>query len=63
MTVKKKACRGCKLFVTGSECPLCKTKDFTTNWEGRIIITDSNKSEIAKKIEIKVKGEYAIKVR
>lgn len=63
MTVKKKACRSCKIFVTGNECPLCKGKEFTTNWEGRIIITDANKSDIAKQLDIKVKGEYAIKVR
>lgn len=61
--VKKKVCKKCKLFVDGTECPLCKGKQFSTNWQGRIIILDPEKSEIAKKIGIKVKGEYAIKVR
>jgi len=60
---RKKACKKCKIFVTGSECPLCKGTDFTTGWKGRIIIFDANKSEIAKKLNIQVKGEYAIKIK
>ena len=61
--MKKKACKKCKLFVDGSECPICKGTDFSTNWQGRISILDPNKSSIAKKIGITVKGEYAIKLR
>ncbi len=60
--MKKKVCKKCKIFVEGDECPLCKGNQFVTNWKGRIHIIDANKSEIAKKIDIKVKGEYAIKV-
>ncbi len=47
----------------GSECPICKGKQFSTNWQGRIAVTDANKSSIAKKIGIDVKGEYALKSR
>tara|TARA_Y100000031_G_C7897474_1_gene237982 strand:+ start:106 stop:294 length:189 start_codon:yes stop_codon:yes gene_type:complete len=60
---KKKACKSCKNFYEGSQCPLCKSKDVATSWQGRINIIDANKSEIAKKIETTVKGEYALKVR
>jgi len=60
---KKKACRKCKLFVEGDECPSCKSKDFSTTWQGRLFVSDVNKSMIAEKIELKVKGEYAIKVK
>ena len=59
----KKACKKCKIFVEGPVCPICKGNQFSTNWQGRINILDVNKSEIAKKIGIPVKGEYAIKVR
>ena len=59
----KKVCKDCKIFVKGSECPVCKGNKFSENWQGRINIIDANKSEIAKKIEIKVKGEYVIKIR
>lgn len=61
--VKKKACKKCKIFVKGSECPICKTTDLTTNWKGRIVIFDTNKSEIAQKLNIKIKGDYAIKTK
>ena len=61
--VKKKVCKKCKIFVDGPECPICKGKQFTTNWQGRINILDSEKSDIAKKIGIKQKGEYAIKAK
>lgn len=60
--MKKKACKSCKIFVEGDECPVCKGSQFVTNWKGRLYIIDANKSVIAKKIGAKVKGEYAIKV-
>ncbi len=59
---KKKACKKCKLFVEGNECPVCHSAQFVVNWKGRINILDSNKSDIAKKMGHEVKGEYAIKV-
>ncbi len=59
----KKVCRKCRIFVEGAECPICKNSNFTETWKGRINVIDANKSEIAKKIGIEVKGEYAIKVR
>ena len=61
--MKKKVCKNCKMFVEGDVCPVCKGNVFSTNWQGRLAILDSNKSVIAKKIGIAVKGEYAIKVR
>jgi len=51
------------MFVEGGECPVCKANQFSTNWQGRLHILDSNKSTIAQKIGMKSKGEYAIKVR
>ena len=57
----KKVCKKCRLFVEGSECPLCKSSNFAETWKGRMIILDAEKSEIAKKIGVTVKGEYAIK--
>lgn len=61
--MKKKACIRCKIMVKGNECPICKGTDFTTSWKGRIIIEDVEKSEVAKKLNIKEKGEYAIKTK
>lgn len=61
--MKKKVCRKCKLFVEGNVCPICKGNQFSVNWQGRLNILDANKSTIAEKVGMKVKGEYAIKVR
>lgn len=60
---KKKACKRCRAFVAkGNECPLCKSQDLTTSWKGRVIIFNLE-SEVAKKMGVKEKGEYAIKIR
>jgi len=61
--MKKKACKRCKLFVEGTSCPICKNNQFSTNWQGRLIILDPEHSIIANKINAKKEGEYAIKVR
>ena len=61
--MKKKVCKKCKVFVEGTACPICKGNQFSINWQGRLHILDANKSAISEKIEIKVKGEYAIKAR
>lgn len=59
----RKVCKKCKRFVDGAQCPACHSTTFSESWKGRIYIVDPNKSEIAKKIGITAKGEYAIKVR
>ncbi|MFH1850031.1 MAG: transcription elongation factor subunit Spt4 [archaeon] len=61
--MKKKACKTCKILVDGNDCSVCKTSQLSTSWQGRLNVLDVNKSLIADKIGIKVKGEYAIKVR
>ena len=58
----KKACNKDKMLVEGPTCPLCKGNQFTESWKGRIVMFNVEKSDIAKKLEIKVKGEYAIKI-
>ncbi len=61
--MKKKACKKCKIFVDGETCPICKRSTFSTNWQGRMYFMDIQNSTIAKKINIDLKGEYAIKVK
>ena len=60
---KKKCCKKCKLFYEGGECPICKSTNSSTNWQGRIYVTDPARSDIGKKMGVEVKGEYAIKCR
>ena len=60
---KKKVCKGCKKVYEGTECPVCKSKQTATVSQGRLYVADTEKSFIGKKVGIKEKGEYAIKVR
>ena len=60
---KKKVCKNCRFFYEGSQCPVCKANATAATGQGRLNILDANKSKIADKVGIKVKGEYAIKIR
>lgn len=60
---KKKVCTSCKMFVEEDVCPNCKGNQFSNNWQGRMFINNPEKSTIAKKIGITMRGEYAIKVK
>ena len=62
--VKQKACRECnRIYDSGDKCPNCGSKEFTDSFKGRILVTDPENSEVAKKLGIKAKGEFAIKTR
>lgn len=60
---KQKACKICNTIYEGDKCPKCESKESTESFKGRIVILDSKKSEIAKKLDIKDKGNFAIKTR
>lgn len=60
---KQKACKICNRIYDGEKCSECDSKEFTDNFKGRIIVLDPEKSEIAKKIKIKSKGNFAIKTK
>ncbi|MFH1585607.1 MAG: transcription elongation factor subunit Spt4 [archaeon] len=61
---KAKACKVCnKIYEEGSKCPRCDSKESTDSFKGKIVVIDHEKSEIAKKLNIKGKGEFAIKTR
>lgn len=60
---KKKVCKKCRLFVEGNTCPICSSSNFTTSWQGRVYVVDAARSDIAQKVGITIKGEYAIKIR
>lgn len=59
----KKVCKECKIFVKGDKCPICNEGNFSDSFNGRIFVVDANKSVIAEKLNLKQKGEYAIKVK
>ncbi|GBE20250.1 DNA-directed RNA polymerase subunit E'' [archaeon BMS3Abin17] len=61
---KSKACKICnKIYETGDKCPNCESKESVEGFKGRVVIINPEKSEIAKKLNIKDKGNFAIKTR
>ncbi len=60
---KNKACKICKTIYEGEKCSNCDSKEGIETFKGRIVVFDAEKSEIAKEIGIKEKGNFAIKVR
>ena len=60
---KEKACKLCNTIFEGAKCPKCDSKEFTESFKGKIYVLDPEKSEIAKKINLKQKGKFAIKTR
>ena len=62
--MKPKACKICnQIYETGEKCPRCEAKESTDSFKGRIVVLDPEKSEIAKNLNIKDKGNFAIKTR
>ena len=60
---KRRACKICNAVYEGNKCPKCDSKEHTENFKGRVQVLNPEKSEIAKKLNLKNKGEFAIKVR
>jgi DNA-directed RNA polymerase subunit E" len=58
----KKACKMCKrILEKGNICPVCRSSDTTSTFQGVVVIFDVE-SEIAKKLGITAPGKYAVKV-
>ncbi|BCS91313.1 MAG: DNA-directed RNA polymerase subunit E'' [Candidatus Micrarchaeota archaeon] len=58
-----KACKSCRYITDKSECPVCGSKDLTAKWNRLLIVIDPERSEIAKKLNIALKGEYALEIQ
>ena len=56
------ACRKCKFITSGRICAKCKSSDLTPDWRGIALVIDPEISQIAKTLNIKEKGKYALKV-
>jgi DNA-directed RNA polymerase subunit E" len=57
-----RACKKCHKLTEEDVCAVC-TGPTSQYWSGYLAILDPDKSEIARKMNIKVPGEYALKVR
>lgn len=51
------------MVSSGPICPNCKSSNLSSDWSGLLIVIDPEKSEIAKKLNIKAPGKYALRVR
>ncbi len=61
---KQKACKECNtLYEEGNKCPKCGSNESTDSFKGRIVVINPEKSEIAAKLNMKEKGNFAIKTR
>lgn len=59
-----KACKTCHRIVDeGNQCPNCKTHNFSKDYSGEVYIINPEQSAIAKKLNIKKPGTYALRVR
>jgi DNA-directed RNA polymerase subunit E" len=62
MAKRMRVCRNCKRFTDEKVCPVCKSTDLSPSWKGLVIILNSENSEVAKIMNIKENGKYAIYV-
>ena len=60
--IQRKACRNCLLLTEEDSCPSCNG-EVSKDWQGFLVVTDYSRSKIAEKMEIKVNGKYALRVR
>ena len=60
---KSKACKICAKIYDGDKCPGCESKESTESYKGRIFVINPDKSEIAKELNLRDKGNFAIKTR
>ncbi len=62
---KKQApvCRECHRVIDGEACAICGGGTLSTDWAGYLIIIKPDESEVARRMNIKLAGRYALKVR
>lgn len=59
-----KACKECNAVVkTGKTCPNCGSSKLSSRFSGAAIILNSEHSKVAKEMNVKKKGEYALRVK
>ncbi|MCG7849979.1 MAG: DNA-directed RNA polymerase, subunit E'' [ANME-2 cluster archaeon] len=58
-----KACNECHRITSGTTCAVCGSSTLSSDWSGYVVIIDPSRSNIAKKLKVDLRGEYALKVR
>lgn len=59
-----KVCKNCRIIIThGEKCPLCGGGDLTNKWSSYVILLNVDKSDIAKKLNLKVNSTFALNIK
>ena len=58
-----KACANCHFLTKENVCPKCKSTSLSDDYSGLVVVFDPEGSAIAKAMNIKEKGRFALKVR
>ncbi|MGC8622381.1 MAG: transcription elongation factor subunit Spt4 [Candidatus Micrarchaeia archaeon] len=62
--MEEKVCRNCRIIISKSNnCPICGSTDLTTKWSGYVFMSNVEKSDIAKKLGIKLNGTFALNIK
>jgi DNA-directed RNA polymerase subunit E" len=61
--MSEKACANCHFITKENVCGRCKSGSFSEDYAGLVVMFDPENSAIAKAMNIKEKGRYALKVR
>jgi DNA-directed RNA polymerase subunit E" len=61
--MSEKACTNCHYLTKDNVCVRCKSTSFSEDFGGLVVMFDPDNSAIAKAMNIKEKGRYALKVR
>jgi DNA-directed RNA polymerase subunit E" len=61
--MEEKACKVCRLVIShGDVCPSCGSKELTTKWSSPVIVLNAEKSDVAKRLGLKMNSTYAINI-
>jgi DNA-directed RNA polymerase subunit E" len=60
----EKACRTCRVILAqgGETCPICGSTSLTSKWSGYIVVLNVDTSDLAKKLNLKANGTYALNI-
>ncbi|RLG53186.1 MAG: DNA-directed RNA polymerase subunit E'' [Thermoproteota archaeon] len=62
--VRLKACKSCRaIVIEGDKCSRCGSTQLTHNWDVLFILLDSDRSELAKRLDVDTEGAYALLVK
>jgi DNA-directed RNA polymerase subunit E" len=61
--MSEKAWANCHFITKENICGKCKSSSFSEDFSGLVVMFDPENSAIAKAMNIKEKGRYALKVR